>query len=778
MAFDIEGARKAGYTDAEIADYLGGQSSYDVRGARSSGYSDGEIIAHLAQGQTPPERPGIADRVGDIFTGNLRTTPDVEAAETEGRTLYDMPETNELSLGLVKAAVGGLLASSRERGQIFAANFPGVQVREDEKGNTWLQSAQNGQWYVIPPGFRAEDTPRAIAGIAAFTPAGRATTIPGAALAAGGTQAAIEASQAATGGEFNPRDAALAAAFGGGAQLAARGVSAGRQAFERVAQRAASDVPPVAGAPAAAPGTPPPSAPPPAPATPPAPPMSAADLAQTARQAAMGNERAAKVLADQAASNPETVAAARRLGIEDYLQPDHVTTNQAYRELAQAVKSVPGSETRAAEMQGLQQAGQRAEQLIEELGGTSDASALSAVVRQRMQATQQQLTDQSEKLYGEVRAAISPRTEAPAKSTLDFLRQHADDLGGAERLLPIERKLLADLSGEKPVTYAYLDQTRKQIGQAMRSASGPFADSESGLLKRLYGALSDDQFAVAQLAGAGDIYRAAQSAVAVRKSLEDDLTSLFGKTLDGSIAASLPGAVGALVKGDSSKLVRLIQAVPPDLRQQVVVSGIGSSFRNAATRGPITWSTYARWYEGLQRNRQAYAAVMSQLPLSARKQFHALYRVARDISAASRERITTGRLQVFTEGMQDADRLVQRIYETAKQNVTSTLAGAAAATATAPILGPGAAGVGAAVSSALAKGAKPKALQAADQLISSPDFIQMARQGGNAAALRRFAYSKAMNRYARALGNPRDMSDRERWVISAIQAQNSSQSRQ
>lgn len=48
MAFDVAGARQAGYTDAEIADFMGQAARYDVKGARSSGYPDSEIIAHLS----------------------------------------------------------------------------------------------------------------------------------------------------------------------------------------------------------------------------------------------------------------------------------------------------------------------------------------------------------------------------------------------------------------------------------------------------------------------------------------------------------------------------------------------------------------------------------------------------------------------------------------------------------------------------------------------------------------------------------------------------------
>jgi hypothetical protein len=63
MAFDIEGARKAGYSDAEIADYLATERGFNIGGARESGYSDPEIIRHLTMLPTRPveETPALAN---------------------------------------------------------------------------------------------------------------------------------------------------------------------------------------------------------------------------------------------------------------------------------------------------------------------------------------------------------------------------------------------------------------------------------------------------------------------------------------------------------------------------------------------------------------------------------------------------------------------------------------------------------------------------------------------------------------------------------------------
>ncbi len=368
-----------------------------------------------------------------------------------------------------------------------------------------------------------------------------------------------------------------------------------------------------------------------------------------------------------------------------------------------------------------------------------------------------------------MRAAIPAKTAAPAENTLAFLKQHADEVGGEARLLPTEGKLLGALNGDgAPLTYAYLDQVRKQIGQAMHKASGPFADSESGMLKKLYGTLSQDQQAVAEAAGAGDLYKAASASVAVRKGLEDDMKSLFGKKLTDSLVGPLSSSVRALPSGDASKLIRLLSAVPQEMRQEVAASGLASAFRTAGTRGPIGFGQFEKWYDGLLRNKQAHAALMSNLPPAARKQVSDLYRVSQGISAATKERITTGRIQAVQEQFKAADTLAGKLYDAAKRGGV----GVAVGTVATPILGPG---VGAALASALTKGARPAADRAVDALIASPEFLRAAKAAGTPAqpaAVRSFAYSKPFTLFVRAVGAPRELSNRERWVLQAIEARN------
>ncbi len=211
----------------------------------------------------PAQLPGFFEGLAESVTGRARATPETQTLPE----WTSMPELNQMSVASFKTAMGTLMSNPKETVQILQANFPGVQVRQDAKGNYLLRSSVDQQEYAIPPGFTMGDIPRAVGAVAAFTPAGRAATIPGAILAGGATQAAIEASQAATGGEFSPAEVGMAAATAPAAQILQRVappvVQAVKRGVQRVTGRAPVPTPPAPGAvpPVAAPAAVPPVAP-------------------------------------------------------------------------------------------------------------------------------------------------------------------------------------------------------------------------------------------------------------------------------------------------------------------------------------------------------------------------------------------------------------------------------------------------------------------------------------------------------------------------------------
>jgi hypothetical protein len=738
------------------------------------------------------EALGVLGGIREAITGTERETPTTQALPDWA----SMPELNTFSMASFKSALGTMMTNPQETVQVIQSNFPGVQVSQDEKGNFVLQSSINGQLYAIKPGFQVSDIPRAAGALAAFTPAGRATTLPGMAAAAGGTQAAIEATQAVTGGRFDAGEVATTTVLAPVLPAAVRGVQAVRAARAPVAPAAGPAAP--AGAPmgtAMAPAAParaaaaaPEVQPSAMQVTPPAAPaaaMTPQELATTARTAAeggMGATRATSVLAGQAAPDPKVLEAARRLGIDEYLQPDHLTSNQAYRELAQAVKSIPGSQTRAAEIQGLEQVGQRADRLINEIGGTTDLSKLNQAVRTQLDQTVTNLSNQADDAYKALRTQIPSQTRGEATNVLNFVQRRADDLDGAENLSALEKMVRSKLTpkpikdeagnviGTRAPTYALIDDVRRDVGAAARQA-GPFADADTGLAKQLYRLIDDDQFALANGAGQGESYRLAKSLVQMRKGFEDDMVSLFGRQLDQSLVGKLESATMSLTKGDADKLAKILTAIPKDMRQMVTASALNTAFGKATQNGALNFNTYAKWYEGLLANKQAYAALMANLPQPARKQLSDLYRVASNVSKATRERITTGRIQAVQQELQGADNLLTNIYGVAKRAAV----GLPIEAATSAVGLPGA-GIASGLAAALTK-TKPGALKAADELISSPEFQRLAVETvstGNQpskATVKAVLMSQSFQKFADAVKLPREMSAREKFIVQSLQAQ-------
>lgn len=756
------------------------------------------------------EPMGVLGGIREAVTGTERSTPTTQALPDWA----SMPELNTFSMASFKSALGTMMTSPTETVQIIQSNFPGVKVSQDEKGNFVLQSSIDGQMYAIKPGFQVSDIPRAAGAIAAFTPAGRATTIPGAVVTGSATQAGIEATQAATGGQFDTGEVALAGAMGGAGQAVTR-------IPQMVRAVRGGEVPPAA--PAAAPATPaagriePTFEPAPvmpagvqpssavttpvtpsgasmgtamAPAAPAAPaaaavaPMTTTELAQTARTATGGGMsagRATEVLATQAAPDPKVLEAARRLKIEGYLQPDHLTSNQAYRELAQAVKSIPGSQARAAELTGLEAVGKQADDLITQIGGMTDLSRMNQAVRTNLSQTVANLERRANTAYDDLRQNIPAQTRGPADNVLAFVEQRALDLDGPKNLSPLEKAVRSKLSpkeikdadgnviGMRQPTYALIDDVRRDIGAAARQ-QGAFKDADTGLAKRLYALIDDDQFALAEAAGRGEQYRLAKSLVSMRKGIEDDMISLFGRELDQSLVTKLSTATTALSKGDADKLVKVLQAIPEDMRQMVAASALNTAFGKATQNGALNFNTYANWYEGLLQNKQAYAALMNNLPQPARKALSDLYRVSNNVRKATRERITTGRIQAVQQELQGTDSLLSNVFNVAKRAAI----GIPAEAATTAVGLPGA-GIASGLTAALSKGVKPEVLKAADELIASPEFQRLAVEGAtktnpSQSTIRSVALSAAFRRFADAAKMPRELSWRERWLVQSMQA--------
>jgi hypothetical protein len=707
-----------------------------------------------------------------------------------------MPELNQLSVASLKSALGTLVTNPQETVQILQANFPGLQARQDAKGNFILRSSVDQQEYAIPPGFSVGDIPRAIGGLLAFTPAGRATTIPGAVAAGAGTQAVIEATQAGTGGRFDTADVALAGAGGGAGQVVQRTVQAAippvKQAVQRVTGRAPAPAAPVAAAPVRAPvpdegvivtpatsGQPvTPTAPAAAAAAPGAAPVATeafeevGELVRKASGSGPGSATAKAKLADLAQVNTEARAAADRLGMD--LPFDVFSDNPQVRAAVGLTRSLAGGEAEAAWVNTVRTAIGKADDVVQQfdaafIEGRPAPGATSQRILDSLNSTRTQLFNDADVIYKRVDATI-PKTAAVQ---FPRLTQTLDDVLAevGEKGLSAQEKKLYELATDPDVTYGRLLREKNLIGQAIAGKDSPYGNMAAGDLKRLYGALAEDQLTnVGQIGGDAlrQELRAANLLTAKKKALENRIVGAFGKEIDGSVANLMQSAIKSAAKGDAAQFNKLMKVVPPELRKETVATALASvsSSGRAGQEGAFGFAEFAKTYRGLRANPPVYKQVIEVLGKDADPVLRDLFEISRRITDARAQVLTTGKAnQALVEAMKAEGLLGTIMQSTMAQRAVTGAAG----------LVPGGGLVAPDIVQFMSKG-NTEAVKAAGKLFASDEFQKLAIDSAtkpevSQAVLRRAAMSKAFGDFATAAKLPQSLDARVQFLQSAIQTE-------
>ena len=736
------------------------------------------------QGGTPapveaPE-PSLLDRVkaipgqvAEAFTGRERETATTQALPDWA----GMPELNEFSVASAKTGLGTMLSDPAETVQVIQANFPGVRVRKDEKGNFVMRSSRDGKEYAYKPGFRISDIPRALGGIAAFTPAGRVASIGGAALAGGATQAGIEATQEATGGSFNPGEVALAGGLGAAGQVVSRaGGAVSRGVAERVAARRAIRAQPRA-APVAPVAAPPVAAPPVAVAAsvaPLAPEAASAQVGKLINKASgsgIGSGAARVKLAEIASVNPEAKAAAERLGIE--LPADVFSDSPQVREAVGLTRAIAGSDASASWDTAVTQAIDRADDVMAQFdtafveGGPS-IGAVSQKVRDSLTAERSGLSTQAQRLYSQVDEAVPKETAIDMPRLRSTLAEVTGEVG--EGGMTAQESRLAKMIDDGAVTYGRLIREKNLIGKALANKESPYGSLDEATLKRLYGALAEDQLEAVGAIG-GDALRqqlrTANLIYAKERGLGKRIVQAFGEDIDGSIANVMRNAITSGAKGDSAGFAKLLKVVPEDLRRETVATALASVTRSnrGKARGGFGFDEFAKTYRGLRSNPPVYSEIVKTLGPESDKVLRDLYEVSQRITTARANATIAGKSNRVLVDSMKAEGLAEKVL---RSTTMRTMGTGAAAMAGGPM-----AAMGASTLASVLQSGKKDAIKAAGDLFRSDEFQKLAIEAAtqpevSLSAMRRLATSAPFARMARAAKLPNSLDARVQWIQSGL----------
>lgn len=770
MAVDYEAlAAKLGGTitrpEAPQPPEQNGNVDYEALAARLGGTISKPEPTPATEPQA--ERGFIGDVVESI-TGRARTTP-------ETQTLPEwtaMPELNQLSLSSFKTALGSLLTNPQETVQILQSNFPDVQVRQDAKGNYILRSSVDQNEYAIPPGFSTGDIPRVLGGVLAFTPVGRATTIPRAALASGGVQTAIEASQAATGGEINPEEIGIATATGPAGQIIERAIPAVVGGARAIKQRVTGRAAPSSAAPEVTPAAPTVQA-----AAPEVTQTQQAteDLGSLIRKASgggIGSSSAKARLIDLAQINPEAKSAAERLGMD--LPFDVFSDNPQVRAAVGLTRSEAGGEAEAAWVKTIRDSVGKADETIQKFDASFvEGRPATGVTSQRildsLNATRLDLQNTAKPIYDRVETVVPKDSIVSTRNLSDTLSAVSKELGGEAGFTAKEKELLA-LTKDPNVTYARLMREKNLIGKAIEGKDSPYGNMVAGDLKRLYGALAEDQLENVANIGGEELRRELRGAnllTAKKKALENRIIGAFGKEADGSVATLMQSAIESASKGNAAQFNKLMKVVPPELKRETVATALAavSSAKRAGQEGAFGFAEYTKVYKGLRSNPPVYKQVIDALGKDADPVLRDLYQISRRITDARAQVLTTGKAnQALVESLAAKGIIGKIMGSGITQRAVTGATG----------LVPGA-GVVAPDIIKFMTSFNSDGRRAAGRLFADEDFQKMAIEAATTgrvsdATIKRVAMTERFNKFADAIRLPRSTDKRIAYLQLAAQS--------
>ncbi|EPS2500244.1 hypothetical protein ACVCSC_003048 [Escherichia coli] len=431
---------------------------------------------------------------------------------------------------------------------------------------------------------------------------------------------------------------------------------------------------------------------------------------------------------DELDINPqaEVLESAERLNI-DSLLPSHFSGNEQYKAVEQAIKSRAGSALRVQENEAIRQLAQGAGEIIDRVSGAKDALGMSDKFIDTVNGRMSALMKRSDQLYRNVEKAMPAGAKIDAPSTRSMLKQVAEDLGGMKNLDPIEKRVFRAVNPGKngALTYANLNKQRRLVGDALHKNSGPYKDADRAALSRLYGSLADDQKAALSETNALRDFEVAQRLVQMRKSMEEQMINLTGRTLNGDVSRKATTALQAMSKGDAKGFRELMQNTPSrKLRTELLGTGLRDMLSNGKRGADFNPAGFADWYQNMLANGQM-RNLARHLPKETMSGLNDVYKVAKAIKDAKSYEITTGRLNEFVKRFNRVTAANEFVANHAQRIGT-----AVGSTVSGPFSAVGAVAgseIGAKVASKIRAMGGAESIESAEKLISSPEFQKAAR---------------------------------------------------
>jgi len=512
------------------------------------------------------------------------------------------------------------------------------------------------------------------------------------------------------------------------------------------------------------------------------------NLARKANSFGVGATSAKQQLAEMAQINPQAKQAAENIGVD--LPVDVFSDNPQVRSALGLTRAQVASEAEASWQNTARKFIERADDISKEydatfVEGRPSTGVVSEKVLENLKQTRLELDQAAKVTYDKIEQSMPKSTEV----SLDTLRKVLSEVEqnvGAEGLQAQEKGLKSLLGGKKikkglksrlgkkKITYARLMREKQAIGDALQRKQNAYSNMAEADLKRLYGALAEDQLNnVERTLGkeTRDELRTANLLTTKRKALEKRIVGAFGTEKDGSIAQKMQTAILTGSKGDIANFNKLMKVVPEDLQKETIATALASvtSGKAAGIAGAkeVSFSPFefTKVYRGLRANKPMWDKITKTMGTDWERTMSDLYSTSRRVSDAIGRIPTTGKAnQILAQG--SIDSLMSRIISSRiSQAVVSESAGKIP-------------GLGLAVPSIVdaMRNTKNSGFQSASTFLSSPEFekmaIEIAKTGRipSEQSLKKIATNKSFIDYVKGINIENSIGARVGFLQAAIQS--------
>jgi len=336
--------------------------------------------------------------------------------------------------------------------------------------------------------------------------------------------------------------------------------------------------------------------------------------------------------------------------------PELIANDAEFVNLTNSVAEIVGSNLSKEQTRVVQELSTKADELITNIGGKTDRSAIASNVESEFKNTIDKIKAEEDVVWKPIREIPGSTKIRATDDLVSYVdTKLADAKGSRAKLSPMDKEIFDLVYEIVPVrdpiilksgkvskkadgttntrirkdengkvvhknvrvdtTNALLNRTRSKIGRAGGKQDPIYPDSSARDIGEAYSVLAKEQSShiPAELA---DDFKIANTLTVKRKGLEANSKKLFGKNLDKGLVPKIDSAATAIANGNVAPLRNLLREAPQASRAEIAATVLDSLIKSP---GREIKGTFVERFNGIRANKEAMNELFRNFPPETRK---------------------------------------------------------------------------------------------------------------------------------------------------------------